>query len=105
MKTFQIKIALDPAGPYYEVIISYITFKLLKLESISTKIIQKNTPPAVRVDASDADFVDVIHTNGASAGLLNAAAGIFRPVGLVGKMSLFKKKTFIRIINDFCSAT
>ena len=44
------------------------------------------------MDASDADFVDVIHTNGASAGLLNAAAGIFRPVGLVGKMSLFKKK-------------
>lgn len=35
-------LGLDPAGPYFE-----------------------GTPPEVRLDPSDADFVDVIHSNAA----------------------------------------
>merc|ERR1719215_335775 len=49
---------LDPAGPYFE-----------------------NTPAEVRLDISDADFVDIIHTHAAKLG--DSSIGIFAPIGHV----------------------
>jgi pancreatic triacylglycerol lipase len=49
---------MDPAGPFFE-----------------------DTDPIVRLDATDADFVDAIHTNGGT--LVNLAFGIVMPVGHV----------------------
>jgi hypothetical protein len=49
---------LDPAGPLFE-----------------------NTDPQVRLDPTDADYVDVIHTNAGS--LLSASFGMMMPVGHV----------------------
>ncbi len=57
---FNLNKALDPAGPSFE-----------------------NTPIQVRVDPTDADFVDVMHTNGATTGLLSGSYGMVSPVGLV----------------------
>lgn len=48
----------DPAGPYFE-----------------------NTPAEVRLDKSDADFVDIIHTHAAKLG--DASVGILAPIGHV----------------------
>jgi pimeloyl-ACP methyl ester carboxylesterase len=49
---------LDPAGPYFE-----------------------NTDPVVRLDSSDAQFVDVLHTDG--AGTLKLGLGLMQPLGHV----------------------
>lgn len=49
---------LDPAGPYYE-----------------------NTPPEVRLDPTDAVFVDVIHSDGTANLLLGL--GLMQPLGHV----------------------
>ncbi len=50
--------ALDPAGPNFE-----------------------NYPPEVRVDTTDAEYVDVWHTNGNQNGLLAGAFGTYSPIG------------------------
>jgi pancreatic triacylglycerol lipase len=47
---------MDPAGPYFE-----------------------NTDPIVRLDPTDADFVDAIHTDATST--LQIGLGIFQMVG------------------------
>lgn len=49
-------IAMDPAGPFFE-----------------------NLDPLIRVDPTDADYVDVMHTNGGS--LLSASFGMVAPCG------------------------
>lgn len=47
---------MDPAGPYFE-----------------------ETDPIVRIDPTDADLVDVMHTNGGT--LLQASFGLMMPAG------------------------
>ncbi|XP_056388249.1 pancreatic triacylglycerol lipase-like [Hyla sarda] len=56
---------LDPAGPYFQ-----------------------NTPPEVRLNPSDAVFVDVIHTDGSSI-ILNLGLGGFGTSQLVGDLDFF----------------
>ncbi|XP_018427678.1 PREDICTED: pancreatic lipase-related protein 2-like [Nanorana parkeri] len=55
---------LDPAGPYFE-----------------------NTPPSVRLDPTDALFVDVIHTDGSSTALLGFVG--FGMKQMVGNVDFF----------------
>ncbi|KAH9492588.1 hypothetical protein Btru_024869 [Bulinus truncatus] len=50
--------SIDPAGPYFE-----------------------NTDPMVRLDPTDAEFVDVIHSDGAPLGLLELGLGTKQAVG------------------------
>ena len=58
-------LGLDPAEPYFQY-----------------------TDPLVRLDPGDADFVDVIHTDGAS--IISGGFGMNQSVGVV-----FKVKSFI----------
>lgn len=53
-----IYLALDPAGPFFE-----------------------DTDPLVRVDPTDANFVDAVHSNGGT--LLSASFGLMMPTGHV----------------------
>ena len=57
MHDHYIIIGLDPAGPYF-----------------------RNTDPTVRLDSTDAEFVDAIHTDAES--LVKFGAGILQPVML-----------------------
>ena len=73
---------LDPADPYFQY-----------------------TPTSVRLDPSDATFVDVMHTNGASILTLGKSSNILCVCNINSKTRYLKYQLFIPVLYIYCAIT